>query len=136
MLERLRSFLRKILGISDDIIFKSDFPDGKLIGKPAQIGKFSVIDYGGGVKFGKNVKVGYGVIILSVSTITGNKNVEIIRKPVIIGDDVEIGSNTVVLPGVTIGNNSTIGANSVATKNIPPNCVAVGCPAKVVKVKG
>lgn len=135
-LDKFRYFLRRLLGISEDVTYKSDFPDGKLIGKPEQIGRYSVIDYGGDVKIGNNVKIGYGVIILSVSTITGSKNTEIIRKPVVIGDNVEIGSNAVILPGVVIGNNSTIGAGAVVTDNIPANSVNVGVPAKVTKKKG
>jgi len=132
-----RSIMLKTLGIPDPIlaIYRSDFPDGKLIGEPAQIGRFSIIDYGGGVIFGKNIKVGYGVYILSVSTITGSKQETIIRKAVIIGDDVEIGSHAVILPGVTIGSRATIGAGAVITKDIPENSIAVGVPAKVIKYK-
>ena len=135
-LNKFRHFLRRIFGISEDIVYRSDFPDGKLIGKPKEIGRFSVVDYGGDVKIGKNVKIGYGVVVLSVSTITGSKNVQVIRKLVIIGDNVEIGSNTVILPGVTIGDNSTIGANSLVNKDIPPNSVAVGSPVRVIKTRG
>lgn len=49
-----------------------------------------------------------------------------------IGDNVFIGADTVVLPGVKIGNNSVIGANSTITKDIPENVVAAGNPAKVI----
>jgi galactoside O-acetyltransferase len=51
--------------------------------------------------------------------------------PVRIGDDVWIGSNVVILPGVTIGNNSVVGAGSVVTRDIPENVVAVGNPCRV-----
>ena len=53
--------------------------------------------------------------------------------PVRIGDDVWIGGNVVVLPGVTIGDNVVIGAGSVVNKDIPSNSVAVGNPCKVIK---
>lgn len=53
--------------------------------------------------------------------------------PVHIGNDVWIGSNVVVLPGVTIGNNVVIGAGSVVTHDIPDNVVAVGVPCKVLR---
>ena len=56
-----------------------------------------------------------------------------ITKPIVIGNDVYIGTNTTILPGVTIGSNVVIGACSVVTKNIPNNSVAVGNPAKVIK---
>ena len=52
---------------------------------------------------------------------------------VIIEDNVWLGVNSVVLKGVTIGENSVIGANSVVTKNIPPNVIAAGNPCKVIK---
>ena len=54
--------------------------------------------------------------------------------PVTIGDNVWIGDNVVVLPNTAIGNGSIIGANSIVTKDIPCNVIAVGCPARVVKV--
>ncbi|UCE50801.1 MAG: acyltransferase [Phycisphaerales bacterium] len=54
-------------------------------------------------------------------------------KKVIIQHDVWIGSNSVILRGVKIGNNSVIGGGSVVTKDIPPYCVAVGNPARVIK---
>lgn len=56
-----------------------------------------------------------------------------INKPVYIGDKVWIGSNTTILKGVTIGDNVVIGANSLVNKDIPPNCLVVGNPAKVIK---
>ena len=54
-------------------------------------------------------------------------------KPVGIGDNVWIGSRVMILPGVVIGNNSVIGAGSIVTKSIPPNCLAVGVPARVIR---
>ena len=53
--------------------------------------------------------------------------------PVEIGDNVWIGEGVVIMPGVTIGKGCIIGANSVVTKSIPPYCMAVGQPAKVIK---
>lgn len=54
-------------------------------------------------------------------------------KPVIIEDNVWLGEFVSVLPGVIIGKGSIIGANSVVSKNIPPNVIAVGIPAKPIK---
>lgn len=53
--------------------------------------------------------------------------------PVNIGDNVWISTGAIVLPGVTIGANSVIGAGSVVTKDIPPNSLAVGNPCKVIR---
>ena len=54
-------------------------------------------------------------------------------QPVVIEDNVWIGGGVVILPGVTIGKNTVIGAGSVVTRSIPANCVAVGNPCKVMK---
>jgi acetyltransferase-like isoleucine patch superfamily enzyme len=56
-----------------------------------------------------------------------------ITKPIVVGNDVYIGNNVIILPGVTIGNNVVIGAGAVVTKDIPGNSVAVGVPARVIK---
>ncbi|MDA0147403.1 sugar O-acetyltransferase [Vibrio sp. LaRot3] len=56
--------------------------------------------------------------------------------PIVIQDNVWIGANVVVLPGVTIGENSVIGAGSIVTKDVPANVVAVGNPCKVLREIG
>lgn len=56
-----------------------------------------------------------------------------ITAPITVGDNVYIGLNSTILPGISIGNRVIIGAGSVVTKNIPDNSVAVGVPARVVK---
>ena len=61
------------------------------------------------------------------------KERKIFTKPVKICQNAWLGENVAVLSGVTIGKNSIIGANSVVSKNIPENCIAVGNPAKVIK---
>lgn len=57
----------------------------------------------------------------------------LISGEVIIGNNCWIGEKCVILPGVSIGENTIIGAGSIVTKSIPSNCIAVGNPAKVVK---
>lgn len=56
-----------------------------------------------------------------------------ISKPIVVGNNVYIGEETMILPGAHIGNNCVIGARSVVTKDIPDNSVAVGVPARVIK---
>ena len=53
----------------------------------------------------------------------------------IIGSDVWIGVNAVILDGLIIGDGAIIGANAVVTKNVPPFAIAVGCPAKIIKYR-
>ena len=54
-------------------------------------------------------------------------------KPVVIGDDVWIGANAVILPGVTIGRHCVVAAGAVVTKDVPDNCVVAGVPARIIK---
>lgn len=56
-----------------------------------------------------------------------------ITKPIKIGDNVYIGNQVIILPGVSIGNNVIIGAGAVVSKSIPDNSVAVGVPARVIE---
>jgi acetyltransferase-like isoleucine patch superfamily enzyme len=54
-------------------------------------------------------------------------------KPICIGADVWIGRGACILPGVTIGDGAVIGANSIVTKDVPPNTIAAGIPAKIIR---
>lgn len=56
-----------------------------------------------------------------------------ITKPITVGNNVYIGNNVIILPGVNIGNDVIIGAGAVVSKDIPDNSVVVGVPAKVIK---
>lgn len=57
-------------------------------------------------------------------------------RPIIIDDDVWIGMNCIVLPGVHIGHGSVIGAGSIVTRDVPSMSIAAGCPAKVIRPLG
>ncbi len=54
-------------------------------------------------------------------------------KPVVIGDNAWIGGNSVIVPGVTIGNNVVVAAGSIVVNDIPDNVVVAGNPAKIIK---
>lgn len=56
-----------------------------------------------------------------------------ITKPIVVGDNVYLDNNVILLPGVTIGNNVVIGAGAVVSRDIPDNSVAVGVLARVIK---
>ncbi len=70
---------------------------------------------------------------ISFSNVENRINTKGTSKPVIIEDNVWIGANSFVLPGVTIGRGSVISANSVVVKNIPPMVIAGGNPAIIIK---
>lgn len=102
-------------------------PENFKLGENVQIGSFTVIDAIKEVKIEDNVKIGFGCVIISFSSIDKKEGKVILKK------NCKIGSNTVIMPGVTIGENAIVGANSFVSKNIPPNEVWVGSPAKFLK---
>ena len=76
----------------------------------------------------------YGVLDLSSDPRIPPIDRPLVSSPVHIGSNVWIGEQVCILPGVTIGNGAVIGANSVVTKDIPGNSIAVGNPAKVIRI--
>ncbi len=115
-----------------------------------------VCDYGYNIEIGENFYSNHNLVILDANKVefgdnvfiapncgfytaghpldyeTRNKGLEY-AKPIKVGNNVWIGGNVVVLPGVTIGDNVVIGAGSVVVKDIPSNSVAVGNPCRVIK---
>jgi maltose O-acetyltransferase len=90
----------------------------------------------GNVYIGDNTLFAPGVQVYAVNHPTDaehRKTGEEFSREIRIGKNVWVGGNAIILPGVTIGDNTTIGAGSVVTKDIPANCVAVGNPCKVIK---
>lgn len=86
-----------------------------------------------------DVRIGNNVLMAPFASIIDDDRhelepgVSLYKGPTIIGDDVWLGRNVVILPGVTVGSGSVIGANSVVTRDILPNSFAAGSPARVVR---
>lgn len=113
-------------------------------------------DYGYNIEIGENFYMNHNSVILDCAKVKFGKNVFIApfcgfytaghaidtqdridgleyAFPITIGDNVWIGGHVCVMPGVTIGDNSIIGAGSVVTKDIPSNVIAAGNPCKVLR---
>jgi maltose O-acetyltransferase len=113
-------------------------------------------DYGYNIEVGENFFANYNLVILDVGKVVIGDNVQFGPNvsittaghplhpdsrnsgyeygiPITIGDNVWLGSNVVINPGVSIGNNCVIGSGSVVTKDIPDNMVAAGVPCKVLR---
>lgn len=99
------------------------------LGHKTDIGAFTYINAKYGVIIEDYVEIGSHCSIYSVSTID-KKNGQVILKK-----NCKLGSHSLVMPGVIVGENSIIGAFSFVNKNIPDNVIAIGIPAKVIKVR-
>lgn len=97
------------------------------LGKDTDIGAFTYINARHGVAIEEGVQIGSHCSIYSVSTIDDKEGKVTLKK------HCKIGSHSVVMPGVTVGENAIVGAFSFVNKNIPDNVVAFGIPAKVVR---
>lgn len=111
---------------------------GISIGDNVYIGPYCVLFGEGGIEIGNDCLIAPGTIITSQQHTYTDWNIPIRKQPsehskIVIEDDVWIGSNAVILPGIRIGKGSIIGAGAVVTKDVPPYSVAVGVPARVIK---
>jgi acetyltransferase-like isoleucine patch superfamily enzyme len=114
--------------------FYTDFGKNISIGKNVFFNTGCSFQDRGGITIGDGTMIGMNVTIATLnhglSLDTRNTTYP---SPVNIGDNVWIGSNATILPGVTIGDNSVVAAGAVVTKDVPENTVVAGVPAKVVK---
>ena len=88
-----------------------------------------------GLFLGNNVRLAPGVVIVTANHAEADYRYATRHPPIHIGDNVWIGANAVILPGLMIGENVIIGAGSVVTRDIPSDSVAVGNPCRVIRGK-
>jgi acetyltransferase-like isoleucine patch superfamily enzyme len=108
------------------------FPQGLIIGSGSSIGHRAVLDARRGLTIGKNVVLSTDVMIWTLHHDYNDINFVEIGAPVQIGDYAWLGSRSIILPGITIGEGAVIAAGSVVTKNVEPYCVVGGIPAKFI----
>lgn len=137
----LRSLFAELLGT---------FGDGAEIRPPFRC------DYGFQTRFGARSFANFGLVVLDVATVTIGDDVQIgpnvqlltathpvepeprrakweSCSPVVVGDNVWLSGGVIVCPGVTVGDNTIVGAGSVVARDLQPNVVAVGSPARVIR---
>lgn len=108
------------------------------IAKRVSVGTFSHLAGHGGISLAENCLIATHVAIMSYQHGFSDRSVpipdqDIELKPVVIEEDVWIGTHALILPGVRIGRGAVVGAGAVVTSDLPPYSVAVGIPARVVK---
>jgi maltose O-acetyltransferase len=138
---------KKQYSIPDSFIFNGEgtriYGNGKLrIGTNSYIGQYSILQIAETeeIVIGNNCSIGpFFKIWTQTSMVDHDYNLtsSIPQKfgSVIIKDAVWIGANVIISPGVTIGENSVIGANAVVTKDVPDFAIVGGIPAKIIKYK-
>lgn len=101
--------------------------EGFKLGSQTDIGQFTYINASNGVIIEDYVQIGSHCSIYSASTIDNKQG------PVILKKNCRIGTHSSIMPGVTIGENSIVGAYSFIKGDIPPNVLSLGVPAKIVR---
>ncbi len=99
------------------------------LGRYTDIGTFTYINAKNGVVVEDGVQIGSHCSIYSVSTIDGKEGQVILKK------NCKIGTHSVIMPGVTVGENAMVGAMSFVNKDVSPNTVVAGIPARKLQIK-
>lgn len=140
---RLRRFLieRSIdkCGIGLKVKSNADVSPHITVGDNSELGQSCSIY--GGVTIGNDVLMGPGVRLITRNHVFSDLSSPIrtqgeVFSKITIGDDVWIGANVIVLPGVEIGDHSIIAAGSIVTKSVPAYSIAGGNPARVIRHRG
>lgn len=127
------------------------------VGKGTEVRPPIQVDYGKYISLGARTFINYNFTALDVAPITIGDDVQIgpnvqlltpthplapgprrdkleAAKPIVIGNNVWLGGGVIILPGITVGDNTVVGAGAVVTRDLPANAVAVGNPARVVRM--
>jgi acetyltransferase-like isoleucine patch superfamily enzyme len=138
--EEIRALFSKLIGKPLDDSFALFPPFYTDCGKNITIGKGVFINSGcrfqdqGGIAIGDGTLIGHNAVLATLNhDFAPEKRANMHPAPIIIGNNVWIGANVTVIPGVTIGDNAIIAAGAVVTKDVPANTVVGGVPAKVIK---
>ena len=139
--ETRQTILRKLVGeLGENVLVRPPF----------------YVDYGYQISIGSGSVLNYGAVLLDVAPIVLGEDVQLgpsvqlltpthpldaetrrakweAGKPITVRDNAWLGGGAIVCPGVTIGENTVVGAGAVVTKDLPPNVLAVGNPASVVR---
>jgi len=138
--QEIQELFSRLIGKPVDNTFDVFPPFYTDYGKNIKVGKNVFINSGcrfqdqGGITIGDGVLIGHNVVLATLNhDIDPGKRSTMHPAPISIGHDVWIGANATVVPGVTIGDGAIIAAGAVVTKDVPPNVIVGGVPAKILK---
>lgn len=114
--------------------FYTDYGQNITIGKNVFLNTSCHFQDQGGITIGDGTQIGHNVVL---ATLNHNENPaqrsETIPAPIVIGRNVWIGANATITPGVTVGDGAIVAAGAVVTKDVPPDTIADGVPARVIR---
>lgn len=138
--QEVRTLFEQLTGKPVDDSFTLFPPFYTDCGKNLTVGKNVFLNSGckvqdqGGVTIGDNTLIGHNVVLATLNhAFDPSRRADMCPAPIQIGRDVWIGSNAVILPGVTIGDGAVIAAGAVVSKDVPQNAVVGGVPARVIR---
>lgn len=138
--EELRALMSRLVGYRVDDGFRLFPPVYTDFGKNIKVGKDVFVNSGccfqdqGGVTLGDGCLVGHNVVFATLDhDKRPGRRGDMTAAPIVVGKDVWIGAHATILKGVTIGDGAIVAAGAVVTRDVPPNTIAAGVPARVVK---
>ena len=138
--EEIRVLMAQLIGKPVDESFAMFPPFYSDFGKNITIGKRVFINSGccfqdqGGITIGDGALIGHHVVLATINhDFVPEHRATNHPAPIEIGENVWIGANVTVTPGVTIGDGAIIAAGAVVTEDVPPNVIAGGVPAKIIR---
>lgn len=138
--DQVRTLFFQLVGQPEDDTFCLFPPFYTDYGQNITVGKNVFINTGcrfqdqGGIVLGDGALIGHNVVLATLNHDEDPAKRHILHPaPIILGRNVWIGANATVVPGVTIGDGAIIAAGAVVTKDVPPNTVVGGVPARVLK---
>lgn len=138
--EEIRELISQITGkpVSESFAlfppFYTDFGKNIDLGENVFINSSCRFQDQGGIKIGDGVLIGHNVTLTTLNHDPNPKKRSTMHPaPIVIGNNVWIGASVTVVPGVTIGEGAIVAAGAVVTKDVPPNVIVGGVPAKAIK---
>lgn len=138
--EEICTLMSELIGKPVDATFSMFPPFYTDCGKNITIGKRVFINSGckfqdqGGIIIGDDCLIGHNAVLATLNhDYDPTKRKDMHPAPIVIGNNVWLGANVTVLPGITIGDNAVVAAGAVVTKDIPENTIVGGVPARVIR---
>lgn len=138
--DKVRALLSRLFGREVDPSlrvfppFYTDFGKNIHVGKDVFINACCHFQDHGGVTIGDGCQIGHNVVFATLNHgLAPEDRKSTYPAPIVLGQNVWVGSNATILQGVTIGDNSVVAAGAVVTSDVPDNVVVAGIPAKIIK---